>query len=178
MRSCNGCRCRSRGRLKASSHPGYWLTHENLEITSLRVSAPIGQYFRTAVSMAPPAHKKRRVETQNGAQISNGLNSDGSSRASSEEESGAAGEDKRPQARAISRNENRNGPLLSTSGGANSSMLQLQIDELLSKVRPDYERRMVKAENALRKLKGIVERIPAREAKSVRSLRQKLVHTR
>ena len=47
-------------------------------------------------------------------------------------------------------------------------MMQLQIDELLATVRPDYERRMKIAENSLRKLKAIIERIPPREAQPVR----------
>ena len=55
----------------------------------------------------------------------------------------------------------------SSIGTYGSSMFSLQIDELLSKVRPDYERRMVKVENALRKLKAIIERTPSREAKTV-----------
>lgn len=46
-------------------------------------------------------------------------------------------------------------------------MFKLKANELLAKVQPDYERRMVKVENSLRKLKDIIERIPDREAKSV-----------
>lgn len=48
-----------------------------------------------------------------------------------------------------------------------SSMFKLKANELLAKVRPDYERRMVNVENSLRKLKEIIERIPNREAKPV-----------
>lgn len=64
------------------------------------------------------------------------------------------------------RNEVRNQPALSSSAPS-SSMFQLQVEQLLLKVRPDYERRMVKAEDALRKLKEIIERIPDRDAKPV-----------
>lgn len=72
------------------------------------------------------------------------------------------------------RNEARN-PSTSLSNSAyNSNMFQLQIDELLSKVRPDYGRRMVRAENALRKLKKIIERIPYRAPKPVCCLVQML----
>ena len=54
------------------------------------------------------------------------------------------------------------------SGGAyNSNLVQLQIDELLSNVQPDYEVRLVKAENVLRKLKSIIECIPPREPRTV-----------
>ena len=55
-------------------------------------------------------------------------------------------------------------------GGMHSSLLQLQLDELLSTVRPDYEGRMRKVENALRKLKAVIERIPPRGARPVRCI--------
>ena len=48
-----------------------------------------------------------------------------------------------------------------------SNMFKLKTHQLLARVQPDYERRMVKVENALRKLKGTIERIPDREAKPV-----------
>ncbi|KAH0543993.1 hypothetical protein FGG08_001760 [Glutinoglossum americanum] len=44
-----------------------------------------------------------------------------------------------------------------------SSMFKLQLDELLDEVQPSYKKRMVPVENALRKLKSIIERIPDRE---------------
>ena len=53
------------------------------------------------------------------------------------------------------------------SAVGDSNMFQLKIHQLLAQVQPDYERRMVKAENALRMLKGTIERIPDREAKPV-----------
>ena len=58
-------------------------------------------------------------------------------------------------------------PIIPSGSVCSTDLFQLQIDELLSKVRPDYERRMIKAENALRKLKTIIERIPNRGAKTV-----------
>jgi len=48
-----------------------------------------------------------------------------------------------------------------------SSLFKFKLDELLAQVRPDYQKRMVKAENALRKLKEIIENIPSREPLSV-----------
>ena len=48
-----------------------------------------------------------------------------------------------------------------------SSMLKLKANELLTKVRPDYEGRMVKLESSLRRLKEVIGRIPDREAKPV-----------
>lgn len=46
----------------------------------------------------------------------------------------------------------------------NSDMFKLRIDELLAKMRPNCGRNTVEAENALRKLKSIIEQIPDREA--------------
>lgn len=66
--------------------------------------------------------------------------------------------------------EARNPATSFTSSAYNSSMLQLQIDELLSEVRPDYEKRMVSVENAIRKLKKIINDIPDRGPDSVRDL--------
>ena len=54
-----------------------------------------------------------------------------------------------------------------SAGAYSSNMFQLQVDELLVKVRP-AKGRMVKAENALHKLKEIIEHIPNREPKPVR----------
>lgn len=54
-----------------------------------------------------------------------------------------------------------------SSGTYDSNMFKLKVNELLARVRPDYERRMLKVENSLRKLKDIIERIPDRQAKPV-----------
>ncbi len=61
----------------------------------------------------------------------------------------------------------RNASTSWSSGTYDSNMFKLKANELLAKVRPDYERRMVQVEISLRKLKDIIERIPDREAKSV-----------
>ena len=54
-----------------------------------------------------------------------------------------------------------------SSGTYDSNMFKLKVHELLARVRPDYERCMLKVENSLRMLKDIIERIPDREAKPV-----------
>lgn len=60
--------------------------------------------------------------------------------------------------------------MLQTSSEAYSpSIFQMQIDELLSEVRPKYEKHMVELERALSKIKAIVEGIPSRETTSVGS---------
>ena len=48
-----------------------------------------------------------------------------------------------------------------------SNMFKLKINELLRKLRPDYEGRMVKLDSLVRRLKEVIERIPEREAKPV-----------
>ena len=53
------------------------------------------------------------------------------------------------------------------SSSYDSSMFKLKVNELLIKVRLDYEGRMVKLESSLRTLKEVIERIPDREAKPV-----------
>lgn len=61
----------------------------------------------------------------------------------------------------------RNATKSRSSGTYGSNMFKLKVNELLAKVRPDYERRMLTVENSLRKLKDIIQRIPDREAKPV-----------
>ena len=56
------------------------------------------------------------------------------------------------------------------SGTYDSNVFKLKVDQLLTKVQPDYERRMVKLDSSLRRLKHIIERIPDREAKPVCSV--------
>lgn len=68
-------------------------------------------------------------------------------------------------------------PAMSEAGGIGTTswasstydltIFKLKLNELLAKVRPDYQRRMVKVENSLCRLKDIIERIPNREAKPV-----------
>lgn len=54
---------------------------------------------------------------------------------------------------------------LQTSGEKYASgLFQMQIEELLSEVRPNYEKYTFELEQALRKIKEIIERIPPREA--------------
>lgn len=122
--------------------------------------------------MAPSAHKKRKLSPLPDAVIEARSNNDDLSASSLDGESEpsnkkAAQDQSHPTKYPRGQVQKRHVPLL--SGTYASSMFLLQLDELLSKVRLDYERRMVTAENALRKLKGIIERIPDREAVSVRS---------
>lgn len=115
--------------------------------------------------MDPPAHKKRRLSPQPTVDLEN--------EASDEEISVQSSQESHAVEKSIHRSKPNppraeNGPALSNYGVYHTNLFQLQLNELLSTVRPDYGRRMVKAENALRKLKTIIERIPNRGAKLVR----------
>ena len=48
--------------------------------------------------------------------------------------------------------------------GHGPTVFRLQTNELVSRMRPNYEMRMAKVENALRKLKSVIESIPSRDA--------------
>lgn len=49
-----------------------------------------------------------------------------------------------------------------------SSLFKLQVDEMLSEVKPDYEKRFGPVDNALRRLKTLIEAIPSSEPAPVR----------
>ena len=110
-----------------------------------------------------PVFKKRKLS----ADASNGY----AIRRSAEETSGAPREMHEDRTAARGSNTATSGareestPFL--NGAYNSNMFQLKVDELLLKVRPKYERRMVRAENTLRKLERIIDRIPSRRAMPV-----------
>ena len=61
----------------------------------------------------------------------------------------------------------RNGPLLAREV-YRSNIINLQIDELLEEVRPDYRTLLTGTERVLRKLKATIESLPKREPLTVR----------
>lgn len=52
-------------------------------------------------------------------------------------------------------------------GDYKSSLFKLQVDELLAEVKPNYEKRLRGVDEALRTLKGLIERIEERDPVSV-----------
>lgn len=54
------------------------------------------------------------------------------------------------------------------AGEYNSSLFKLQVDHLLEDAQPNYEKRLGGVDDALRKLKGLIEGIEDREGLSVR----------
>lgn len=114
-----------------------------------------------------PAHKKRKVSPPAVGEINErNLHSVRSDGPSPEEEADVADYSINPHAHKPLRNDKEDKPKVMSTGAYSSNMFQLQVDELLLKVRP-AKGRMVQAENALRKLKDIIEHIPNREPKPV-----------
>ena len=115
-----------------------------------------------------PAHKKRKLSPPADGEVNERLlhsvRSDG---ASPREEGDVAAHAINPHAHKPLRNDKEDKSKIRSIGAYGSNMFQLQVDELLSNVRP-RKGRMVQAENALRKLKKIIEHIPNREPKPVR----------
>ncbi len=119
--------------------------------------------------MASHVHKKRKLSPPSSGVTNIGVTNGEILEASSEEETKASATKMSIRSNDRPRDYVRYGSRKAQSWGAyNPSMFMLQVDELLSKVRPDYERRMAKVENAIDKLKDIIKRIPNRQAKPVR----------
>src|SRR3984885_13266634 len=121
-------------------------------------------------SAAPHAAKKRKLD-----QFRDDLQSEGSEMedGNSNESSslgGTSGEiANRPGATSratrqngVRRNEksSSDNALLLSGGMGKSAMMTLQVNELLSEVRPDYEKQLSQLESTLHKLKETVESIP------------------
>ena len=117
--------------------------------------------------MMSPADKKRKISPPAVGNINEGLLQSVPSRPSPQEEGNVADYSINPHVHKPMRNDKDDKPKVISTGAYNSNMFQLQVDELLLKVRP-AKGRMVQAENALRKVKDIIEHIPNREPKPVR----------
>ena len=114
-----------------------------------------------------PAHKKRKLSPPAVSNMDEGLLQSVPSGPSPREEGDVADSSINPHAHKPMRNDKDDKPKVKSTGAYSSNMFQLQVDELLLKVRP-AKGRMVQAENALRKVKDIIEHIPNREPKPVR----------
>ena len=115
-----------------------------------------------------PAHKKRKLSPPADGEVNERLlhsvRSDGPSPG---KEGDVADYAINPHAHDPLRDHKEDKPKVTPIGAYSSNMFQLQVDELLLNVRP-RKGRMVQTENALRKLKNIIEHIPNREPKPVR----------
>ena len=111
-----------------------------------------------------PAQKKRKLSPPAAGDVHLGIPQSVSSGEFHEEEGDYS---INTRIRKPMRNDEEDRSRVLSAGAYSSNMFQLQVDELLVKVRP-AKGRMVKAENALHKLKDIIEHIPIREPKPVR----------
>ena len=114
-----------------------------------------------------PAHKKRKLSPPVGGNINLRLPQSVLSEEFHEEEGDVADYSINTRIRKPTRNDKEDRSNALSTGAYSPNMFQLQVDELLVRVRP-AKGRMVKAENALHKLKDIIEHIPNREPKPVR----------
>ena len=118
-----------------------------------------------SVTMSP-AHKKRKLSPLAAWNINLGLPQSVPSGEYQGEEGDVADYSLDTQIPKPMRNDREDRSKVLSTGAYSSNMFQLQVEELLVKVRPAKER-MVKAENALHKLKDVIERIPNRGPKTV-----------
>ena len=124
------------------------------------------------LAMAPHAVKRRKLAHSSSSDGEDGDDASDNGLASPKNGGVAVDEEKRNMGRRLSTSGNtrkyQDEMSQFASNACNSNTFKLQMDELLIKVRPKYGKRMVKVENALHKLKDIIENIPCREALSVR----------
>ncbi len=114
-----------------------------------------------------PAHKRRKLSPSAAVDIDQRLPQTVPSGESHGEEGDVADYSTNTQIHNPMRDDKEDKSKVLSTGAYSSTMFQLQVDELLVKIRPATGR-MGKAENALRKLKDIIEHIPNREPKPVR----------
>ena len=126
--------------------------------------------------MGPHALKKRKLASDIKPQVTSDerlphLDPDSASQESGADDAGKAELDQaantRPPSTRPKRTVDHGRVPASLGAGHGSSVFSLQVEELLAEVRPNYEKRMSSVDAALRRLKKIIERIPAREEHSV-----------
>ena len=89
-----------------------------------------------------------------------------SEESSSHEEPSTKPHSTKPQPK---RKQDEDDSALYAGGVYKSSMFKLQVDEMLAEVRPNYQKRLSGVDDALRRLKGLIEGIEDRDALSVRA---------
>lgn len=101
--------------------------------------------------MAPETTKRRKLDDGESAQVA------------ALEASNPT--DATPAVAGMKRKQQEQNPSAAYSGDSyKSSLFKLQVDEMLSEVKPDYSKRFGPVDNAMRKLKTLIEAIPARDA--------------
>lgn len=125
-------------------------------------------YTSLPLTMAAHAIKRRKVTHPAGSKNEEGGRPSDNGSANSTDDGGAVVEENRIPSLRHNAHESAKTHLDGlgqfASGASNSNMFKLQMDELLVKVRPKYGKRVTKVEDALRKLKVIIESIPNQES--------------
>ena len=110
--------------------------------------------------MAPHAVKKRKISHSSGVESPGAL--EASTAESSVSEAGLASMESRSTSIHAR-------PSTDTAIAYNTTIFQMQMEELISEVQPEYEKRMHRLEKVLRRLKEVIEKIPSQAPSSVRS---------
>ncbi|KAI9752797.1 MAG: hypothetical protein M4579_005472 [Chaenotheca gracillima] len=128
--------------------------------------------------MVPHPSKKRRLDSIDsaehvlGSEELNSLDNGGAHSGSSKDEELANPTPQQLKAQKRSKPQ-RNGTIDSKASEAfigetnRSTMFKLQVDELLSEIRPNYQRKKESLDGVLQRLKTVIEQLPEREAKGI-----------
>lgn len=100
--------------------------------------------------MAPEVSKRRKLEDGEAAEVS------GNAEASAPADTTAA-------VAGMKRKQEQSATAPYSGESYKSSLFKLQVDEMLGEVKPDYSKRFGPVDNAMRKLKTLIEAIPARD---------------
>ncbi len=109
--------------------------------------------------MTPETSKRRKLEDGETAEVADAAKND-SATASTETTTASA---QTTAVAGMKRNREQSASAPYSGESYKSSLFKLQVDEMLSEVKPDYTKRFAPVDNALRKLKTFIEAIPGRE---------------
>jgi U3 small nucleolar RNA-associated protein 22 len=116
-------------------------------------------------NMAPLNPKRRKLDHQSSSPVSEDQDLDTNINEESQADTSQKTITKSTRPK---RSHDEDGAAIYAGGSYKSSMFKLQVDELLSEVQPNYEKRLEGVDVALRKLKDLIESIEGRDALSVR----------
>jgi U3 small nucleolar RNA-associated protein 22 len=124
--------------------------------------------------MAPTSPKRRKLDYSGGERVSpSEIPPQSDDETDAQSSSSEVSQDdvpnvqsKQPHTRSKRVQDDDSGALYA-GGLYKSSMFKLQVDEMLAEVQPNYEKRAAMIDEALRRVKGLIEGIDGREALSV-----------
>lgn len=114
--------------------------------------------------MAPLSTKRRKLDNGRSVSPSEDESSDIEQTPAPDSEPKQAQTTAQPRAK---RTADDDDPAIYAGGLYKSSLFKLQVDELLTEVQPNYEKRLKGVDDLLRKLKGLIEGIAERSPVSV-----------